>query len=646
MATTEFYPDLQARSIAQAADPTSSSDWLSTVSSVVSAFVAVVTLVTVYLAALQILSRRQQYRLGISTRSLGPWKAEVVSPSLLKMQTQIATPTISLPRLVQKNWQPNLTFPTGFESKPKVLDPEAPKTLAEASWVNFLQCLGLTPEHEEYYELQAESELVNGFVPMRWKGPDLVAIGSMLGFQSQENEPSFRKPMPLPMQWSGPLGWLQFRTSSDGCIAEFRRRRNLENQLPSDIHEYYDNLSISPRQLCLKAWLWQSINGFYLSGDRLLYLGGADKPGQRSRKRGNQPRTLEEVCYQVMELDSNVDEIKTMIWGGKSKQPDPVRSAAAEKGLSRSDLESLPEFLRGVSGKTNTKGSRTVSKLDPCPGLLSVVVEGEWTNSRGLNLEHSQVCEFDREYIEREEIDPKTHPYNLGGLFMEEGLLTLLKDAILRLKPDGYYFIPTQNLCSDVFDIYTHVDKLSDKIDCVISKEAIEEWQRITTNSNKELFQAMKLCNAFQDIKTRARASYTIRDMMIVAKASASLHRIVTSAPQGSEAPGTDLVWALIASPKLSTDMLKLLNNNPMIHALLAATVESENGWLNCTSMTGVDFMVGRYQVPLIANRTFSGAQMIAAVLDLFLTYFWIDKKWITDVAMYDVTVPQSIIMC
>jgi len=79
------------------------------------------------------------------------------------------------------------------------LDLEA-SVQAAVSWVNLLQALGLGPKDSQYYQLQTEPELVNGMVPMRWKGRDLAALCSILGFQSFENKPCCKSPMPLPMQ--------------------------------------------------------------------------------------------------------------------------------------------------------------------------------------------------------------------------------------------------------------------------------------------------------------------------------------------------------------------------------------------------------------------------------------------------------------
>lgn len=53
-------------------------DSTSAIASIVAALVALVTILTVYAAAIQILSQKQQYELGVSHNALGPWRSKVV----------------------------------------------------------------------------------------------------------------------------------------------------------------------------------------------------------------------------------------------------------------------------------------------------------------------------------------------------------------------------------------------------------------------------------------------------------------------------------------------------------------------------------------------------------------------------------------
>jgi len=42
----------------------------------------------------------------------------------------------------------------------------------------------------------------------------------------------------------------------------------------------------------------------------------------------------------------------------------------------------------------------------------------------------------------------------------------------------------------------------------------------------------------------------------------------------------------------------------------------------------------------------YTGQQLLAALAVVFLSYYWIDKKWTTDVTAYELTMPQSVLMC
>src|SRR5699024_10074288 len=113
--------------------------------------------------------------------------------------------------LLKRDWTPNFVFPSSAHSTSPLGDVDTETALATAGWVNFVAALGVQLHHDTFYHMSAQPTLVNGIAPMRWAGKDLVGICAMLGFQSFEQRPSFKEPMKLPMQWSGPLGWLQFR---------------------------------------------------------------------------------------------------------------------------------------------------------------------------------------------------------------------------------------------------------------------------------------------------------------------------------------------------------------------------------------------------------------------------------------------------
>lgn len=654
------------------------SDWISATSSVIAGVVGLVTLLTVYVAAMQILSRRQLYRLGVSAKSLGRWKRAVVTPSLLRMQTQISTPTISLPRLVEKGWKPEICFPTGLGAHQRMPPvgvlrtpsrvfsltglkgaqtqvPSDMEALAEASWVNFLEALGLTPETTRFYEMQAESELVNGMVPMRWKGRDLVGICSMLGFQSHEDKPSARTPMPLPMQWSGPLGWLQFRASSDGCIVEYRRRGEFKDVLPWPQYKFYSEFA--PQPLCLKSRLWQSINGLYLPNDRLLYIGGSNPmTAKLKERRENTQRSINDICDDVVASNRTDGQLMKVLWGKKENRPDTVGPGGPRRGPSQiPETDSLlPEFLRDMSNKVARKGdemSRCLQVLKRSPGLLSMIVEGELASIRGLDL---NLCdELHREYTDPDDVG-LAFPHQLGRFRMNEELLKLLKDAVLLLKPDGFYFTPTKHLCSDVNNIWQHVTNKSEDllhrnaerpegiprdlfpIVQTTKAENVEEWN--VTGETLKLYHAMAICNKMQNSKIYP-VMFTIADMVIISKASDSLRDIVTK-------PGKDIIWAMIVCHDLFSHMVDRFGQMDA-KDLLKQTVNCKNGILDCTPLKPTALEAAwTFTVPLMGDTEFSGAQVLAALMDVFLTCFWVGGGWISDVAVYDSTVPQSVTMC
>jgi len=51
------------------------------------------------------------------------------------------------------------------------------------------------------------------------------------------------------------------------------------------------------------------------------------------------------------------------------------------------------------------------------------------------------------------------------------------------------------------------------------------------------------------------------------------------------------------------------------------------------------------YPVPLCADGEFSTAQLVAAFVDVCLTFYWLEKKWITDVSMYSAAIPPTVMM-
>ncbi|KAF8459633.1 hypothetical protein BDZ91DRAFT_766791 [Kalaharituber pfeilii] len=120
-----------------------------------------------------------------------------------------------------------------------------PEIAPETSWDNFLGDLGIEPE-SDWYQMRPEPEVHNGIVPMMRNGPDLAALCSILGFvqdtESANGELS-RKPMQMPEQWVGPLGWLQFPGALFLGITEYQGAEETE-QPPHTNDEGYELITM------------------------------------------------------------------------------------------------------------------------------------------------------------------------------------------------------------------------------------------------------------------------------------------------------------------------------------------------------------------------------------------------------------------
>jgi len=673
-------------------------DWISAVCSAIAAVVAVITLLTVYVAALQVLQRRQAYRLGISERSLGTWKPVVVTPSLLKMETYIKTPTIALPKILAEKHPLFFTMPTGQQrGTPKTRmkssfagtfhrvktglaatvaavtseaseAPDPVQQLAVASWVNFLEAIGVGPDDSGIYVMQTQSDLVSGIVPMRWKGKDLVAICSILGFQSCEEKVSHKHPMVLPLQWSGPLGWMQFRVSNDMCVAEYRRRADEANrdQLPSTIHEFFSQQQDVSTSLFSR--LWSSVNGLALGNDEVVYMGGANRNeaerpnvNRQELTRGevsvNKARTVEDICDEIMEKNLSELELRKLLFGGAKAEDDFVKRAEAERDA-------------------GLKSGQRVEVLLRRPGLLSTVIEGEWAASRGLNWDNNgAVHELYRVYTKDDEVDSVKYPYRLGFLRMDESILEILKRAILFLKPDGFYFSPTLKLAADVFDIFSHI-----RVQCtslgehIFLPSEVTEWRRSPSEHRELLYNVLTLCNELQRLLT-TNVHFSVEDIKIFPKASLSVNELIS--PQAR-----DLYWAMISTPQLFSHLtsnfreMKIQNildgnlavkNDPdlppshrflqwrpprpsLTLARIDETVLVDKPLFDIPLMnqasSGTIAEAAANPDPGPGDVEFRGLEVLAVYVDVWLTHFWLTRLWASDVSGYDATIPQTVTMC
>ncbi|KAL8351079.1 hypothetical protein RB601_000786 [Gaeumannomyces tritici] len=642
------------------ASPDTSHDtfsWLQTVSSVGSALIAIVTLITVYIAATQLATQNRLYRLGLSREAVGPWETKVANTTLLGLRRRVYAPSISLSSLAKSEWKPRFGFPRGFPEKAGISDEEAGANFvqAKASWVNFMEGLGISPASHGLYEMQDASELVNRVVPMTWVGKDLVGLCSILGFQSCEKKPSPKSPMPLPIQWSGPLGWLQFRSSPTGCVAEFRRRMVPRNQISDGLHSYWEKDQVPCENHFLLSRLCNSINSFCLSDGRILFLGGISKgkhPQDDEDPASVHAVASEQLLQDLTSENLTDEEIMLHLFGKKKHRPkalqrDPKRDWPSQ-ARQHTDEHEMPGFLQSLLREKANTTENTAHVLQKCPGFLSVVINSELADSRGLSLDQCE--EYRRRFVEKEDVDAAQYPHNLGNVYMDEGLFKLMKDSLLLLKPDGFYFSPASMLCADLGEAYAHINEQSIKSDHVFpeSYEVPAAYpQGVRPHpAGDQLCSAVSLCNELQRQRKAGRLFCSADDMRLLAKVSYALRYIVS--PSGHD--GRDLSWAMICCPDLSRDVRDSLAS-ASLGQYLSAKVSCKDGWLDCASLPGMAIPVNgrettRYRTPLVADGEYTGAQVLAALSDVFITFYWIDTKWITDVAVYDATIPQSVTMC
>ncbi|KAK4220918.1 hypothetical protein QBC38DRAFT_513824 [Podospora fimiseda] len=583
-----------------------STEWISTVATVASAVIAMVTLFTVYLAAMQLANQNRLYKLALSHRALGPWRQKVAQSSFLGLRRRIYAP----------------------------VDGDS-HIQAKASWVNFLQALDLSPAVETNgYEMQDASDLVNGVVPMHWAASDLVGLCSILGFQSAENDIDFRAPMSLPMQWSCPLGWLQFRSSPDGCIAEFRRRAEALDQLPLGFHQYWKHHKLPRNHHFLASRLWHTIGGLRLANGDIIFLGGRDSDSEKpcsgtKNEESNETRTktdpkigpVDQALFDALtSKDLSTEEIQSRLFGPRQSQP-PQQQQQKEDQHSESCPMCRKHLLRQING------------------LLSTIIQSDFAHDWGLRTDKCK--EFGRKCVP-------------AG----EEILELLKEAFLLLRPDGYYFTPARfHLVSDLKDTYSHITEQSN-VATEIFPSALDQntFLGSTTTTiagtsadrhRTNLYQAMLLCNRMQSTRKTGEAFYSVQDMRVLAKVSHALWSILSD--------GGDLVWAMLYSPDLCRDIRQSLTRDNISH-FAAATMRCKDGKLQFTpliaALSGSNttkqkvHVAEEYQIPLVANGDYNGMQVLAAIATVFITHYWIERRWETDVVSYEYAMPQSIKMC
>jgi hypothetical protein len=577
-----------------------------------------------------------------------------------------------------------------------------PLVLARTSWVNFMQAIGISPDNETLFEMQFESALLNGMVPMRWRGPDLVGLCSMLGFQTSEQKPEFHTAMRLPIQWNGPLGYLQFRAGFEGCVVEFRRRAVLGDELPLKFHKYYKNREPFADST-LVSRLCYALGGFSVEKDgkrELFFIGSCDYEstlemllaGLEKRKDGDNGQDEEgkktdqeeegkekdkaerrdsfdsmdddmDDIFKELEIKSlDDDEILEKVWGVPMDESRRRRGLGPKKGEIRSELvKNVAEENR----KKKRKEKGLVDVIKTSPGLLSIAIQSEMACSRGLDL--TNCLEYDRAFVLEDMVDDATYPHRLGNMAMSLETLKLFKDAMLALKPDGFYFSPTGTLSADVNDVYRHVKSKVAKLARITPETAQAEWKGFD-----ELYWASEMCNSIHLIPRKARIVLSVADMGLMAKACASLHEFI-------KPTGQDLVWAMLVCPKLFSRVSASVGKMSAteIKTTLKKTVNIKNENLDCTALMGPDVVgsekafVGTttaergdkgadsdesddenedenshiFAVPLCSDGEFSTAQLVAAFVNVCLTFYWLERKWVSDVSMYSAAIPPTVMM-
>lgn len=83
-------------------------------------------------------------------------------------------------------------------------------------------------------------------------------------------------------------------------------------------------------------------------------------------------------------------------------------------------------------------------------------------HNHSLSIE--KYSKYRRKYTEPEDIEHARYPYDLGDLYMDRTLLTLVKEALIVLHPDSFYFSPTRSLFPDVCEGYEHIKEQLNKV--------------------------------------------------------------------------------------------------------------------------------------------------------------------------------------
>ncbi len=267
-------------------------------------------------------------------------------------------------------------------------------------------------------------------------------------------------------------------------------------------------------------------------------------------------------------------------------------------------------------------------------GLLSLVFESELAYNRGLNIKNCE--EYEGIKTKFKDVDLTKYPHRLHNLCMDDQCLHLMKEALLRLRPDGYVFTSESGLYGDLSQVYDHIGQQIKKM------EDLPSLPKPRDRSMEHLHLAMNICRALRHTR---RTYNSLSDMQAIARAAEAMKTILAEA----NGCGTDLIWAIIYRPEICPDLLNTLKTANMSD-FLTTKVTSEAGILDCTglgqliSRRSEDSERMKYQIPLLDDADFTGMHVLAALVKVVLTQFWLSEGWVTDVAAYDFTMPQSIL--
>ena len=80
-----------------------STGWISAIAGIAALLIAVATLVTVYVAALQLASLHRNYRQSLTQKTLGPWKKKVDRSKFFGLEKTLYSPQVRLATLIEQN---------------------------------------------------------------------------------------------------------------------------------------------------------------------------------------------------------------------------------------------------------------------------------------------------------------------------------------------------------------------------------------------------------------------------------------------------------------------------------------------------------------------------------------------------------------